>query len=101
MDETGAFLYFIGGAGAEVRVGITVDSEPYADVRSAFLRFCGKGRPIDGVGVDEDAGEDDGIGVDVVVVDGLELSVVLVDVGLIFSHKSSCIPCSDIMIKIC
>ena len=37
MDETGAFLYFIGGAGAEVRVGITVDSEPYADVRSAFL----------------------------------------------------------------
>ena len=37
MDETGAFLYFIGGAGAEVRVGITVDAEPYADVCSAFL----------------------------------------------------------------
>ncbi len=87
MDETGAFLYFIGGAGAEVRVGITVDAEPYADVRSAFLRFCGKGRPVDGVGVDEDAGEYDGIVIHVLVVDGLELSVVLVDVGLIFPIK--------------
>jgi hypothetical protein len=87
MDETGAFLYFIGGAGAEVRVGITVDAEPYADVRSAFLRFSGKGRPVDGVGVDEGAGEDDGIGVDVVVVNGFELSVVLIDVSLIFPIK--------------
>ena len=87
MDETGALLYFICSVRAEVRVGITVDAEPDADVCSAFLRFSRKGGPVDGVGVDEDAGEDDGIGIHVLVVDGLELSVVLVDVGLIFPIK--------------
>ena len=80
VDEFGALLYFLGCSGGEVRVVVTVNAEPDTDVSVAFLRFSGKGRPVDGVGVDENTGEDDGIGVDVVVVDGFELSVVLIDV---------------------
>lgn len=76
----GALFYFLGCAGGEVRVVVTVDAEPDTDVGVAFLRFCGKGRPVDGVGVDENTGEDDGIGIHVLVVDGFELSVVLIDV---------------------
>ena len=37
VDKVGAFLYFICSVRAEVRVVVTVDAEPYADVCSAFL----------------------------------------------------------------
>lgn len=37
VDEFGALLYFLGCSGGGVRVVVTVDAEPYADVCSAFL----------------------------------------------------------------